>query len=670
MAEEPSAAVMRFGTEAPPADSRTLVAGALSVRLEDGNLRYIRLAGREAIRAVSFIARDRDWATYAPRIEDLAVEETADRFTVAYRADCADADQRLAYRVRIEGRADGSLSFAAEGEAVTDWLTNRTGFVVLHGVDEIAGMPVTVIHTDGREERARFPGLISPGQPFFDIRTLTHEVLPGVTVACTMSGDAYEMEDQRNWSDASFKTYIRPLSKPRPYTLAAGERFEQSVTLSVTGALPAPEDGAAPVRVALGAAEGDRVPALGLAADPAETEAALDAAPTVAAARPCFLVCRFDPGAGHDAATMAGFARLGRALGDPPLWLEAVVPCRDADGAPTADEAVMRHDLDALAAAAAEGGARFGAVVPCPSVYLKSYQPDGPWPAAPPLAALYAETRRRFPQAAVGGGMHTYFTELNRMPPPVEAIDFVTHSTSPIVHAGDDTSVMESLEALPSIMASAKALAPGRGYRIGPSAIAMRFNPYGAGLQPNPDGGRVAMTADDPRQRGLLNAAWTLGYMARAAASGTDAVTLSAPTGPFGIVRTPGGRPLPWWDDAGPAAAVFPVFHVVAGLAPAAGRPVVPARSSAPDRVLALAYDGGAETVLWIANLAETPVDVAVTGLDPATAGIARIDEDGFVALARGPDAFDALEAPGTPGPVRLGAYAVARLRAPRPAAA
>ena len=35
-------------------------------------------------------------------------------------------------------------------------------------------------------------------------------------------GDAFEMEDQRNWADASFKTYVRPLSKPRPYVIAKG----------------------------------------------------------------------------------------------------------------------------------------------------------------------------------------------------------------------------------------------------------------------------------------------------------------------------------------------------------------------------------------------------------------------------------------------------------------
>jgi hypothetical protein len=51
----------------------------------------------------------------------------------------------------------------------------------------------------------------------------------------------------------------------------------------------------------------------------------------------------------------------------------------------------------------------------------------------------------------LGGGMLSYFTELNRKRVPGELIDFVTHCTNPIVHAADDLSVMQTLEALPFI---------------------------------------------------------------------------------------------------------------------------------------------------------------------------------------------------------------------------
>jgi len=34
------------------------------------------------------------------------------------------------------------------------------------------------------------------------------------------------MEDQRNWTDASYKTYVRPLALPWPYTLATGATLD------------------------------------------------------------------------------------------------------------------------------------------------------------------------------------------------------------------------------------------------------------------------------------------------------------------------------------------------------------------------------------------------------------------------------------------------------------
>ncbi len=42
------------------------------------------------------------------------------------------------------------------------------------------------------------------------------------------------MEDQRNWTDASYKTYSTPLALPFPVEIRAGETVEQTVTLWVT----------------------------------------------------------------------------------------------------------------------------------------------------------------------------------------------------------------------------------------------------------------------------------------------------------------------------------------------------------------------------------------------------------------------------------------------------
>lgn len=168
---------------------------------------------------------------------------------------------------------------------------------------------------------------------------------------------------------------------------------------------------------------------------------------------------------------------------------------------------MVRRDLEPLAAVTRRSGAQFDHVAASPASDLKCTLPGSTWPAAPTPDELYAVARELFPGVRIGGGMFSYFTELNRKRPPTAALDFVCHTACPIVHAGDDLSVTESLESLPSIFRSLRAFGGGRPDRLFPTAIAMRQNPYGALPAENPDGGRIAMGRTDPRGRGLLGAA-------------------------------------------------------------------------------------------------------------------------------------------------------------------
>src|SRR4029077_10427181 len=90
-------------------------------------------------------------------------------------------------------------------------------------------------HVDGRKVKGKFPDLVNPVQPVLEIRSLTHAVMTGLEATVLMEGDTFEMEDHRSWSDASFKTYVRPLIRPWPYTLKAGEAVEQSIKLTLRG---------------------------------------------------------------------------------------------------------------------------------------------------------------------------------------------------------------------------------------------------------------------------------------------------------------------------------------------------------------------------------------------------------------------------------------------------
>ena len=145
---------------------KTLRAGPLTCELDGGNLRYIRIGGREALRAIAFIVRDQDWGTYNPEIENLKVGQGPDDFEVSYDAICKDAVQELRYRATIKGAADGTPRASRRARtAVSDFVTNRTGFVVLHPIEGVAGEPVEVLHTDGRRVRATLPGADRPDVP-------------------------------------------------------------------------------------------------------------------------------------------------------------------------------------------------------------------------------------------------------------------------------------------------------------------------------------------------------------------------------------------------------------------------------------------------------------------------------------------------------------------------
>ena len=219
---------------------------------------------------------------------------------------------------------------------------------------------------------------------------------------------------------------------------------------------------------------------------------------------------------------------------------------------------------------------------------------------------------------------------------------------------------MENLEALPHIIHSTRHFAGGKPYRVGPSAIGARDNPYGATATPNPQNGRVALARMDPRQRGLLGAAWNLGYVAHMARGGAEAVVLSAPVGEFGVVYARMGYDQPWFDQKG--TGVYPVYHVLKGLAAAAGRPQLATDLSNGSAVQALAYRSDDRTVVWIANLTNAEQQLVLDDRSNAVGSHATLDLDSFTAAAGGSDILAATGDDGPIGRLRLGPYAVMRL--------
>jgi hypothetical protein len=648
---KPSRAIIQCGTEQPDVVGQTLTAGPLSVELDNGQLRYLKVDGVELLRAVAFLVRDENWGTYVPNLSDLEVEQRADGFSVSYRAVCSRGSQEIAYDATIEGRADGTLEFTGSATPKTDFLTARTGFVVLHPLKGVVGKEVEVEHVDGTAAKSKFPALVDPVQPFLHIRALTHAVMPGVKATVRFEGDTWEMEDHRNWTDASFKTYVRPLALPWPYTLKAGETLTQAVKVSLSGKPSKAGAGAAKgVAIELGAATRASMPPVGLGMPAEEIDYAVMQLDLLKLASPRFLQCQFDPRARHGLKELYGYRVLCEQTGAQCI-LEIVVESLNDYAA----------EVGRLADMVGQAGLTLAAIAACPVGDLKSVLPGGPRPPAPALEALYAAARAAFPGVRLGGGMFSFFTELNRKHPPADSLDFVMNTTCPIVHAADDRSVMETLEALPYQVATTRSFMGNTAYRVGPSGIGCRDNPHGKTFTLNSNNERVCLARMDPRQRALFAAAWTLGYIATFARTDIESIAVGAPTGPLGIICRKTDYPQPFYDKL-PGPAVYPAFHVVSGLTRGAGRKLVYAESTDAARVQCLAYRAKGGTTLWVANLTPQDQAVAVHGAKGTVYGT-TLDDQSFVRATTDPRGFQAAYSlVKDPSKLKLKAYAVAIL--------
>ena len=436
------ASIARYGTASAPAPARPLRAGELSLRIDEGAARSIAFGGVEVLRGIAYPVRDADWAT-APELTLAEHAEQDDRRLRYERQFAVGGDFDGWFRLDAETTPRGArLTAQLRLEARHEVRVNRAGFVLLHPLTGLVGQPLRVRRPDGSEDGAAFPTRISPGQPVFNIAGLSHEVT-GVAVDIAFSGEVFEMEDQRNWTDASFKTYCRPLSLPRPFELKTGERVEQRVEVR----LERRAEGAGPATPS--PAQTGRLPRMVVALD--EQVAALNESSIAPIKCVNFTeaLVRLRP---KDAdAALASASRL-----DLPLALEIVVP-KGVD--PKAELRVVAKACHGASAAPVR-------VLALPEPYLASHQPEGPWPdGATPEDAADA-VRAAFPAARAGAGMLTNFTEFNRRPPHHES-DYVSFGTTAIVHAADDVSVLETLEAMPDIFDSARDLAGGRPLRLG-----------------------------------------------------------------------------------------------------------------------------------------------------------------------------------------------------------
>ena len=489
--------------------SRLWQSGSWSLALRDDELADIAFDGRPVVRSIRAVVRDSDWDT-APLVVER-VDASDATLTLHVRSRALGSSFRGVVQAQARGRG---LVVLADLESERDFDTNRTGLVVLH-LPATSGAALRVTHSSGVVEHTALPIAISPHQPVVDITGLAWSHA-GLDVAMSFDGDVFEMEDQRNWTDASFKTYSRPLDLAFPYRVHAGEHVVQTVTIEVTTTdactRPAVGDHLRLVR-------GGAFPEIAVAAATAP-----GAGPARTADAAAVLV-------ELDLATANWRAALDRAA---------------SSGAPLDVRFVLTE-----AQTADELHAAVRALRPLPVARVTAFPPTGDArhvSDAATISVLRDALAEAGVTAAVVGGARSHFTELNREQHRLpDDLDGIVFSTTPLFHSRGTEQLIESVAIQRLVAAQAAQIALGRPVHIGPISLRPHFNDVATTSPPRPvhpdlrEGyGPALIDAFDSRIDAPELAAWTIASAAALAVPGVATLSFFEEWGPRGIRRRDG----------------------------------------------------------------------------------------------------------------------------------
>ncbi len=416
-----------YGRDEPPREARTLRAGPLVMQLDGGDLRYVRAGAVELVRRIYVAVRDLAWNTLPSVLANVRVAEEADAFTVEF--DCLNRAKEIdfAWHGTIVGTSDGTITYTMDGAAQSHFRYAKIGICIHHPIRECVGRPYAG-HTPAGPVSGHLPRTIGPqvhlddgtDRPLFPpVDRLEIDLAEGRAVQFTFEGSLFEMEDQRNWTDASFKTASTPAYLGYVHDAVPGKSIWQRATVHSTGSAQ-PERPVDDLRVTIGPSSGLRLPPIGLGmASHGETLTAREA-DLLRRLRLDHVRCDLHLDDEHHGEALERAAVTSRALH---CGLQLALFLGDE---PEEQLAALAHLLAA-------------AQVPLRSILVFR---DGEEVAAGRWVRLARERLRGVaPHALFAGGTNIYFNELNRNRPEIDALDAVVYSINPQVHAFDEASL-------------------------------------------------------------------------------------------------------------------------------------------------------------------------------------------------------------------------------------
>jgi hypothetical protein len=571
--------LLLYGHEELPPEPLALRAGPLTMIFEPDNafVRFIRLGDHEMVRSIYAVVRDGNWNTIPWKVKNLKSDVRADSFDIAFEVDCDDGTVRYIWRGAVKGTADGRVTFSFDGEAKSDFMRNRIGICLLHPIVECAGKVCALEHTNGGVEQTSFPKHVAPWQPLMDVRAITHEVAPGVRCEVRLEGDVFETEDQRNYGDASFKTYSTPQDLPKPVAVKAGERVQHRATVTLLNpehkkVLPVTHG--RPPQISISTSPILPKPAVGLQRSKegrqlTELQAERIRALQLTHLRADLLLAHGDwKSQLREASEEANLLRL-------PLQLALHVGANaDAELAAFVREAEVVR----------------------PRVALWILTKNGESFPRNETIQLARKTLAPLGPILIAGAASPFFTEFNRNRPAPNSAALPCIPFTPQVHLNDRNTLIDNIADATEMIDTAAAITPQQAVM---SPITLKRAEPKATQVKGP--GALPPTVD-ARQSSLFCAAWTLAHIAQiATATHLHSATYFETVGWRGVMESDAGSALPAKFFSIPGA-VFPVYHVFADIAEF--NRICPTHSSLPLEIAGLTLlDAQNRRRILVANL-------------------------------------------------------------------
>ena len=591
-----------------------LEAGPLSMIYSEGEIRYIRLEGREVVRRLYVAVRDSCWSTVPSRVVKTTIEILRDSFRIAVHIESRMDDIDFCWENSIVGEARGRILFKVKGIARSSFLRNRIGLCVLFPAAECQSLPCVVTGSNGKKQKTSFPNLILPHQPFRGLTGLSYDPFPGTTLKLRLRGDTFEMEDQRNWGDASFKVYSTPLDLPKPVEVQKGDTVSQSATIELENTSPAQGERARwtrphnePVAISFDMKRRSTLPRIGTGLGEFHGVHSEEALSLLRRLHLSHL--RVDLRFAQDTfrSTFDRATDLATRLNLP---LECALFLSDG----------FRSELDLFAGLLLQKKPAVSTIL---VFEAKSFLTN-------PVHLEAARTLLRplASHALLGGGTDSNFAELNRSPLARQSLELLSFSYNPQIHSTDIHSLIENLDGIRSAIHSAGQLARNVPISVSPVTFKFRYrldHTLHPTLEANQSDPRT-----DPRQSSLFGAGLTVGILKHLAESTIHSATCFESAGPRGLLpaSVPGGR------------SVYPLFHTLASVLSRPAAPVIVTTSSTPHRVQCLALQHQGELQMLLANLTPTAQEVEFDGPGLTDVRTRSLDESNVLCAIEKPVEF------------------------------